>query len=87
MRDHDRRNPRAQRLDRILPVLVDIDNQVRRTGRQERIHIDILRSANFRHAPNLLSGMYAKASAGHKIVPQVEREQQFGQAGYKRSDA
>ena len=87
MGNDDVRYASTQRCDRILSILIDVDDQMRRLRRQQRIDIDVFRAAHLGYCAHLVAGMNAETGARHDLMAEVESEEQLGEAGNQGRNA
>src|SRR6185369_13007355 len=90
MRDDDLRGsvaPSADRLDRLAPVLVDVDEDVRRRQPAQPVEADVLGAADLGDGGDLLFRADAKAGAGDQPLAETEGEGELGQARNQAGDA
>src|SRR5262245_1261248 len=83
--DHVRHETRDLR-DRLLAVLVDVGDHVRRREPPQLLHGDILGPADLRDAPQPLPRMDAEASPAHELVAEAEVADELGDARHERND-
>ncbi len=90
MRDDDLRRrvaPRLDRVDRLLPVLVDIDQHVRGRQLAQLGQVHVLGTADLGDGADAIARVDAKPGAGDQAFAEAEREDQLGQAGHQARDA
>ncbi len=75
--------PSSNRLDRLAPVLVNIDQHVRRRQPAQLVEIDRLGAAHLRHPAHGSGRMDAPAGTRHQMVAQTERHDELGQARHQ----
>ena len=78
--------PAADRLDRVQPVLVDVDENVGRRQATQLVEVDVLGATDLRDAGDAWRRVDAKPGAGDEAPAQAEAEQQFGQARHQAGD-
>ena len=79
--------PRLDRVDRLLPVLVDVDQHVRGRQPAQLGQVHVLGAADLGDGADAIARVDAKPGAGDQALAEAEREDQLGQAGHQARDA
>jgi len=87
MGDDDCGHVFAQGRHRLLPVLVNVYDEVRGPQLSHGIHIDIFGAANLRDRPQGVARMNAKPRTAHELVGEPQGAQQLGDARHQRNNA
>jgi hypothetical protein len=87
MRDDDVRYEGAQRLGRVQPVLVHVDDDMRRRQRAQLGQVHVLGAAHLGHASDRRGWVDAETGARDQAGRQPQRHQRLGRARHQRGDA
>src|SRR6266446_5133665 len=87
VRDDQLRNELCERASVLLPVLVDIEDDVSGPQRAQLVEVDILGSADFGDPANDLAGVGAETGSAHELCRESEIADELRNAGYQTHDA
>ena len=87
MGDDNVRHECARRVDILAPIFIDVDDEMRGRLLAQSRKVERLGATHFGDGSHAIARMDAEASAGHDVVAQVERKQEFGETGDQAGDA